>query len=102
MTQVDKTFVATGQSSAVDGVGPSPTVTAGAVEHFAIIGKIARLGRIYRAMIEPITAGGRRGDAHDQMTPMLPSINVFGPSCWRSCTGCTVSIAAGCRLIRAR
>ena len=41
MTQVDKNFVATGQLSAVDGMGPSPIATAGAVEHFAVIRKMA-------------------------------------------------------------
>jgi hypothetical protein len=81
MTQVDKNFVATGQLSAVDGTGPSPIVTAGAVEHFAVIRKMARLGAVNRATIEPIAAGCRRRDAHDQMTPILSSINVFGPSC---------------------
>ena len=91
--QVDKTLVATGQLSAADGMIQSPSVTAGAIEHFAVIGKMARLGTINRAMVEPIAAGRRRGDAHDQLTPMLPSIDVFGPS-WHSYTGYTVSIAA--------
>ena len=87
--------LATGQLSTVDGMSPSPSVTAGAVEHFAVIGKVARLGTINRAaIVEPIAPGRRRGDAHDQMTPMLPSINVFGPSCRLSYTGYTVSIAA--------
>ena len=44
MTQVDKNFVATGQLSAVDGMGPSPIATAGAVKNFAVIRKMARLG----------------------------------------------------------
>ena len=60
MTQVDKNFVATGQLSAVDGMGPSPIATAGAVEHFAVIRKMARLGTINRALIEPVAAGCRR------------------------------------------
>jgi hypothetical protein len=47
----------------MDGVGPGPTVAAGAVDHFAIVGKIARLGNIDRAVIEPIAAEGRRGEA---------------------------------------
>ena len=93
MTQVDKNFVATGQLSAVDGMGQSPIATAGAIENFAVIRKMARLGTINRALIEPIAAGRRRGDAHDQLTPMLPSIDVFGPS-WHSYTGYTFSIAA--------
>jgi hypothetical protein len=93
--QVDKTLVATGQLSAADGMIQSPSVTAGAVEHFAVIGKVARLGTINRAaIVEPIAPGRRRGDAHDQMTPVLPSMYVFGPSCWLSYTGYTVSIAA--------
>ena len=38
-----------------DGTYQSTTVTAGAVEHFAIIGKIAEYGTIDRAVIEPGT-----------------------------------------------
>ena len=88
-----KTVVATRQLSAAGGMIQSPNVTARAVEHFAVIGKMARLGTINRAMVEPIAADRRRGDADDQMTPMLPSIDVFAPS-WHSYTGYTVSIAA--------
>ena len=92
--QVDKTLVATGQLSAADGMIQSPRVTTGAVEHFAVIGKMARLGTINRAaIVEPIAPGRRRGDAHDQMTPMPQSINFFGPSYWLFDTGHTVSIA---------
>ena len=88
-------FVATGQLSTVDGMSPRPSFTAGAVEHLAVIWKMARLRTINRAaIVEPIAPGRHRGDAHDQMTPMLPSINVFGSSCWLSYTGYTVSIAA--------
>jgi len=69
-------------------MSPSSSVTAGAVEHFAVIGKMARLRTINRAaVVESIAPGRRRGDALDQMTPMLPNINVFGY------TGYTVSIA---------
>ena len=90
--QVDKTLVAKGQLSAAGGMIQSRNVTARAVEHFAVIGKMARLGTINRAMVEPIAADRRRGDADDQLTPMLPSIDVFAPS-WHSYTGYTVSIA---------
>ena len=78
---VDKNFVATGQLSTVDGISPSPSVTAGAVEHFAVIGKMAGLRTINRAaVVESIAPGRRRGEARDQMTLIMPSINVFGPS----------------------
>jgi hypothetical protein len=56
MTQVDKNFVATGQLSALDGMGPSSIATAGAVENFAVIRKMARLGTINRALIEIVSA----------------------------------------------
>jgi hypothetical protein len=92
MPKLTKLSVATGQLLAADGMIQSPSVTTGAVEHFAVIGKMARLGTINRATVEPIAAGRRRGAAHDQLTPVLPSIDVFGPS-WHSYTGYTVSIA---------
>ena len=74
-----KNFVGTNQLSAIDGISsPSPSVTAGAVEHLAVIGKMARRGTINRAaVVEPIAAGRRWSAAHDQLTRMSPSINAF-------------------------
>ena len=71
MPKLTKLSVATGQLLAADGMIQSPSVTTGAVEHFAVIGKMARLGTINRATVEPIAAGRRRGAAHDQLTPVL-------------------------------
>ena len=60
-------------------------MTAGAVEHFAVIGKMARLGTINRAAtVEPIAAGRRRGAAHDQLTLML-----LAPDTAMMIKGCT-------------
>jgi len=63
-----------------DGVCPSPTVTAGAVEHFAIIGKIAGLGTIDRAVIEPGAVGGPQVEASNRTTPVMPGIIIAGLS----------------------
>ena len=71
-------------------MSPSPSVTAGAVEHLAVIGKMARLGTINRAaIVEPIAAGRRWSAAHDQLTRMSPSINVFVPGFCLPYTGYT-------------
>ena len=76
--EVGNNFVGTNQLSAIDGMSPSPSVTAGAVEHLAVIGKMARRGTINRAaVVEPIAAGRRWSAAHDQLTRMSPSINAF-------------------------
>lgn len=73
----DITFVATRRLSAADSVGPSPTVTAGTVEHFAIIGKITWPRAVDRAMIESIAACARRGDARNRTMSALPGVNTF-------------------------
>ena len=72
--QVDKTLVATGQLSAADGMRQSPRGTAGAVEHFAVIGKIAGHGTIDRAEIEPGAVGGPQVEARNRTTPVMAGV----------------------------
>ena len=69
-----------GQLSAADGMIQSPSVTTGAVEHFAIIGKIAGLGTIDRAVIEPGAVGGPQVEARNRTTPMMPGVIIAGLS----------------------
>jgi hypothetical protein len=63
-----------------DGAYQSPTVTAGAVEHFAIVGKIAEHGTIDRTMIEPGTVGGPLVEARNRTTPVMPGVIIAGLS----------------------
>ena len=63
-----------------DGAYQSPTVTAGAVEHFAIIGKIAEHGTINRAEIEPGAVGGPQVEARNRTTPVMPGVIIAGLS----------------------
>ena len=63
-----------------NGAYPSPTVTAGAVEHFAIIGKIAGLGTIDRTVIEPGAVGGPQVEARSRTTPVMPGVMIAGLS----------------------
>ena len=57
-----------------DGTYQSTTVTAGAVEHFAIIGKIAGYGTIERAVIEPGAVGGP--EARNRTTPVMANVKI--------------------------
>ena len=57
-----------------DGTYQSTTVTAGAVEHFAIIGKIAEYGTIDRAVIEPGAVGGPQVEARNRTTSVMPGV----------------------------
>jgi hypothetical protein len=58
----------------------SPSVTTGAVEHFAVIGKIAEHGTIDRAVIEPGAVGGPQVEAHNGTTPVMPGVIIAGLS----------------------
>ena len=69
-------LVATGQLSAADGMRQSPRATAGAVEHFAVIGKIAGLGTKDRTVIEPRAVGGPQVEARNRTTPVMPGVIV--------------------------
>ena len=70
-------LVATAQLSAADGMRQSPRGTAGAVEHFAVIGKITEHGTIDRAAeIEPGAVGGPQVEARNRMTPVMPGVIV--------------------------
>jgi hypothetical protein len=64
------------------GAYQSPTVTAGAVEHFAIIGKIAQYGAIDRAVIEPGTVGGPQVEARNRTTSVMPGV-ISASLCYR-------------------
>lgn len=68
-----------------DGASPGPTSTAGAVEHFAIIGKIAGLGTIKRAVIESGAVGGPQMETHKRTTPVMPGAVIAGLS-YRLCS----------------
>ena len=57
-----------------DGAYQSPTVTAGAVEHFAIIGKIAEHGTMDRTVIEPGAVGGPQVEARNRTTPVMAGV----------------------------
>jgi hypothetical protein len=52
----------------------SPSVTTGAVEHFAVIGKIAEHGTIDRAVIEPGAVGGPQVEARNRTTPVMAGV----------------------------
>jgi len=74
-------LVATAQLSAADGMRQSPRGTAGAVEHFTVIGKITEHGTIDRAEIEPGAVGGPQVEARNRTTPMMPGVIVACLSC---------------------
>jgi hypothetical protein len=61
-----------------DGAYPSPAVTAAAVEHFAIIGKIAEHGTIDRTVIESGAVGSP--EARNRTTPVMTDVIIAGLS----------------------
>ena len=79
-TVTPQQLVATAQLSSADGMRQSPRGTAAAVEHFAVIGKIAELGTIDRTVIEPGAVGGPQVEARNRTTPVIPGVMVAGLS----------------------